>query len=103
MHRGNVLVIEDDAKIRLLLKRVLSLEGYTAYEAADLKSAARVVKSEEIDVIVCDVKLPDGNGIEFSKRIKSSWTNIEIIMLTAFGTIEDSVQAMRNGAFDYIT
>jgi two-component system, NtrC family, response regulator len=104
MHQGNVLVIEDDAKIRLLLKRVLSLEGYTAYEAADLRSAARVVKDEEIDVIVCDVKLPDGNGIDFTKRIKtSSATNIEIIMLTAFGNIPDSVQAMRNGAFDYIT
>jgi two-component system NtrC family response regulator len=103
MHHGNVLVIEDDPKIRLLLKRVLSLEGYTAYEVADLKAATQVVNNEEIDVIVCDVKLPDGNGIEFTKRIKSSWTNIEIILLTAFGNIPDSVQAMRNGAFDYIT
>src|ERR1700676_25877 len=103
MHHGNVLVIEDDAKIRLLLKRVLSLEGYTAFEAADLRSADRVVKNEEIDVIVCDVKLPDGNGLEFTKRIKTSTTNIEIILLTAFGNIPDSVQAMRNGAFDYIT
>jgi two-component system, NtrC family, response regulator len=103
MHQGNVLVIEDDAKIRLLLKRVLSLEGYSTYEAADLRSAARVVKDEEIDVIVCDVKLPDGNGIEFTKSLKtSSSTNIEIIMLTAFGNIQDSVQAMRNGAYDYI-
>jgi two-component system, NtrC family, response regulator len=103
MHHGNVLVIEDDAKIRLLLKRVLSLEGYTAYDVADLRSAAKLVKNEEIDVIVCDVNLPDGNGIEFTKRIKTSSTNIEIIMLTAFGNIPDSVQAMRNGAFDYIT
>jgi two-component system NtrC family response regulator len=103
MHHGNVLVVEDDAKIRLLLKRVLSLEGYTAYEAGDLRSASRVVKSEEIDVIVCDVNLPDGNGIDFTKQIKSNATNIEIIMLTAFGNIPDSVQAMRNGAFDYIT
>jgi two-component system, NtrC family, response regulator len=103
MHHGNVLVIEDDVKIRLLLKRVLSLEGYTAYDVADLRSAAKLVKSEEIDVIVCDVNLPDGNGIEFTKHIKTSSTNIEIIMLTAFGNIPDSVQAMRNGAFDYIT
>jgi|SRR5579863_208857 len=103
MHYGNVLVIEDDMKIRVLLKRILSLEGYTAYEAADLKAATQVVKSEEIDVIVCDVKLPDGNGIEFTKRIKVSTSNIEIIMLTAFGNIPDSVQAMRNGAFDYVT
>ena len=103
MHYGNVLVVEDDIKIRVLLKRILSLEGYTAYEAADLKAAAQVVKSEEIDVIVCDVKLPDGNGIEFTKRIKISTSNIEIIMLTAFGNIPDSVQAMRNGAFDYVT
>jgi two-component system, NtrC family, response regulator len=103
MHHGNILVIEDDTKIRLLLKRLLSLEGYTAYEACDLRSAYRVVKNEEIDVIVCDVNLPDGNGIDFTKRIKTLSTNIEIIMLTAFGNIPDSVQAMRNGAFDYIT
>ena len=103
MHQGNVLVVEDDTKIRQLLKRVLSLEGYTAYEAGDLKAAARVVKNEEIDVIVCDVKLPDGNGIDFTKKVKTSWANIEIIVLTAFGNIPDSVQAMRCGAFDYIT
>ncbi|HSZ31897.1 MAG TPA: sigma-54 dependent transcriptional regulator [Puia sp.] len=103
MHHGNVLVVEDDSKIRLLLKRILSLEGYTAYDVADLRSAAKMVKNENIDVIVCDVNLPDGNGIEFTKRIKTSSANIEIIMLTAFGNIPDSVQAMRNGAFDYIT
>jgi two-component system NtrC family response regulator len=103
MHQGNILVVEDDTKIRLLLKRILSLEGYTAYDVADLRSAAKLVKTEEIDVIVCDVNLPDGNGIEFTKRIKTSSANIEIIMLTAFGNIPDSVQAMRNGAFDYIT
>jgi two-component system NtrC family response regulator len=103
MPYGNVLVIEDETKIRLLLKRILSLEGYTAYEAADLRLAAQVVKSEEIDVIVCDVKLPDGDGIEFTRLIKTSSNNIEIILLTAFGNIADSVQAMRNGAFDYIT
>ncbi len=103
MPYGNVLVIEDETKIRLLLKRILSLEGYTAYEAADLRLAVQVVKSEEIDVIVCDVKLPDGDGIEFTRLIKTSSNNIEIILLTAFGNIPDSVQAMRNGAFDYIT
>jgi two-component system, NtrC family, response regulator len=103
MPHGNVLIVEDDDKIRLLLKRVLSLEGYTAYDAPDLKSASLLVKKEEIDVIVCDVKLPDGNGIEFASRVKKSSNYIEIILLTAYGNIPDSVLAMRNGAFDYIT
>src|ERR1700750_1355562 len=87
MANGNVLVVEAD----------------TTYEAADFKSAAQVTKKEEIDVIVCDVLLPDGNGIEFTKRIKHTSENTEIILLTANGNIHDSVQAMRNGAFDYIT
>src|ERR1700731_1865486 len=103
MHSGNVLVIDDEIKLRSLLKRVISLEGYEVLEAVDLKSASKVIEKQDFDVIVCDVKLPDGNGVEFVKFIKSRAAFSEIIMLTAYGNITDSVQAMKNGAFDYIT
>jgi len=103
MRHGNILVVEDDVKIRSLLKRILSLEGYTVFEAGDLRSALRVLFKERIEVIISDVMLPDGNGIEFTKDIKSRYSNAEIIILTAHANIPDGVQAMRNGAFDYIT
>src|ERR1700681_1820117 len=103
MPEGNILVVEDDQKNRLLLKRILTMEGYTIHEAVDLKSASYILKREDIDVIICDVRLPDGNGIDFISRTKISSNYTEIILLTAFGNIQDGVQAMRNGAFDYIT
>jgi DNA-binding NtrC family response regulator len=96
-------VVEDDVKIRLLLKRILSLEGYTVFEAGDLRPASRTLAKENIEVIVSDVMLPDGNGIEFTREIKSKIAGVEIIILTAHANISDGVQAMKNGAFDYLT
>ena len=61
------------------------------------------LEHSDIDVVLCDVKLPDGNGVELSLKIKNSFPLIEIILLTAYGNIPDGVQAIKNGAFDYIT
>lgn len=69
----------------------------------DCKTAMKKLEQNEIDVVLCDVKLPDGNGVELSKLIKEKYSHIEIILLTAYGNIPDSVQAIKNGAFDYIT
>lgn len=103
MISGNILVVDDEIKLRSLLKRIISLEGYTVYEAADVKNAIRVVNKEDIDVVVCDVKLPDGSGLEFTRDIKARANHVEIILLTAHANIPDVVQAMRLGAFDYIS
>jgi len=103
MPSGNILVVDDEIKIRGLLSRIITLEDYKVFEATDLKSANRVVNNENIEVIVCDVKLPDGNGIEFTREIKSKLSYIEIILLTAHGNISDGVLAMKYGAYDYIT
>jgi DNA-binding NtrC family response regulator len=62
-----------------------------------------LTEKESIEIIICDVKLPDGNGVEFVTSIKSKYPSIEIILLTAYGNIPDGIQAMKNGAFDYIT
>ena len=103
MTSGNILVVDDEEKLRGLLKRVISLEGYTVYEAADLKAAVRALHKEEIDAVVCDVKLPDGSGLDFTRNIKTRYPHVEIILLTAHANIPDVVQAMRFGAFDYIS
>src|SRR4051812_5825 len=100
---GKVLLIDDEEKLRSLLARLLKLEGYAITEAASLKAAHKAIYTEEPDVILCDVKLPDGNGVNFITEIKQQHPVIEIILLTAYGNIPDGIQAMKNGAFDYIT
>ena len=100
---NTVLIIDDEEKLRNLLSRIIRLEGYAVLEADNLKNAIKSLEKENIDVVLCDVKLPDGNGVEFAKETKSKYPAIEIILLTAYGNIADGVQAMKNGAFDYIT
>lgn len=99
----NILIIDDEEKLRTLLTRIITLEGFEVYQASDLKSAFKKLEQYEIDVVLCDVKLPDGNGVDFSKKIKENFPMVEVILLTAFGNIPDGVQAIKNGAFDYIT
>lgn len=96
-------MVDDEDKIRSLLKRMISFEGYTVYEAPDLKTAAKILTEEEIEVVVCDVKLPDGSGLDLTRAIKSSNPKVEILLLTAHAEIQDAVEGMRSGAFDYTT
>ena len=100
---NTILIIDDEAKIRSLLSRIIALEGFEVFEASNLKSGLKKLETSEIDIVICDVKLPDGNGVEFSKIIKDKFPTVEIILLTAFGNIPDGVLAIKNGAFDYIT
>ncbi|WP_072956578.1 sigma-54-dependent transcriptional regulator [Chryseobacterium arachidis] len=100
---SKILVIDDEEKIRTLLSKILSLEGFEVFQASDLANASKRLEYSEVDVVVCDVKLPDGSGVEYVKKIKEKYSTIEVILLTAFGNIPDGVQAIKNGAFDYIT
>ncbi|MGB4774060.1 MAG: response regulator, partial [Daejeonella sp.] len=98
-----ILIIDDESKLRQLLTRILQLEGYHVIEADSLKSAWKKLESGDIFLVLSDVKLPDGNGVELTGLIKEKYPAIEIIVLTAYGTIADGVKAIKNGAFDYIT
>ena len=98
----NILIIDDEEKLRNLLARIVKSEGFEVLEAPDLKSGFKKLEQNNIDVVLCDVKLPDGNGVDFLEKIKSSFPLVEVILLTAFGKISDGVKAMKNGAFDYI-
>lgn len=98
-----ILIIDDEEKLRSLLSKIIRLEGFEVFESSDIKSGLKKLETLEIDVILCDVKLPDGNGVETSKLIKEKYPTVEIILLTAYGNIPDGVQAIKNGAFDYIT
>jgi two-component system NtrC family response regulator len=100
---NKILIIDDEEKIRTLLAKIISLEGFEVLQAADAKNGLKKLESADIDVVICDVKLPDASGVDLSKDIKKKYPAIEIILLTAYGNIPDSVQAIKNGAFDYIT
>ncbi len=98
-----VLIIDDEEKIRSLLSKIIALEGFEVFQASNLKSGLKRLEISEIDVIICDVKLPDGSGVDFAQTISARFPNVEVILLTAYGNIPDGVQAIKNGAFDYIT
>lgn len=100
---SNVLIIDDEEKIRTLLSRIIILEGFEVLQAVDAKAGLKKMETSDIDVVICDVKLPDASGVELSKDIKAKYPATEIILLTAYGNIPDGVQAIKNGAFDYIT
>lgn len=100
---ASVLIIDDEEKLRSLMARLLKLEGYVVSEAGTLKAAWKAIDTGKPDVILCDVKLPDGNGVDFITEVKQKHPLIEMILLTAYGNIPDGIQAMKNGAFDYIT
>ena len=100
---NKVLIIDDEEKLRTLLSKIITLDGFEVLQAGDAKSGLKKLETADVDVVICDVKLPDYSGVELSKTIKEKYPAIEIILLTAYGNIPDSVQAIKNGAFDYIT
>lgn len=100
---ATVLLIDDEESLRKLLARVVELEGYVVLQAANAREGLKLLSRENIQVVVLDVKLPDGNGIELTDKIKKEHPDVEIIVLTAYGTIQDGVKAIKAGAFDYLT
>ncbi len=100
---NRVLLIDDEEKLRKLLSKIISLEGFDVIEAGDIKSGLKKLEVTDVDVVLCDVKLPDGNGVETAKLIKERYPIVEVILLTAYGNIPDGVKAIKNGAFEYIT
>lgn len=100
---SKVLIIDDENQLRGLLARIISLEGYEVLQADSCKGGLKQLEQLNPDVVICDVRLPDGSGVELITEIKRLKPMTEIILLTAHGNIPDGVQAIKNGAFDYIT
>ncbi|WP_316805110.1 sigma-54 dependent transcriptional regulator [Pedobacter nototheniae] len=99
---GIVLIIDDEKKICSLLSRIIELEGFKTLQANTGKEGIKLLKNNDISIVISDVKLPDVNGVALVKDIKTLKPYVEVINLTAYGTIADGVLAIRNGAFDYL-
>lgn len=103
MNPQSILIIDDEKKLCDLLARILELEGYMVHKAYTGKEGLALLQQQDIGVVLCDVKLPDYSGIDLVALIKQQKPYVQVINLTAYGTIADSVKAMKNGAYDYIT
>ncbi len=101
--QASVLIIDDEVKIRELLAKIIQLEGFDVQTAVDAKSGLKKLQQQAFDVVLSDIKLPDANGLELLPEIKKMQPTAEVILLTAYGTIPDSVTAIKHGAFDYLT
>ena len=99
----SILIIDDEKKLSGLLSRIIELEGFKVLQAETGKQGLHLLAQEDILVVLSDVKLPDVNGVDLVKNIKAKKPYVEVINLTAYGTIADGVKAMQNGAFNYIT
>ena len=99
---SKILLIDDELKLLKLLGMIVSNEGYEVFQASTARSGMNMLNVHEIDLVLCDVRLPDAFGVDLVREIKTKYPHIEIILMTAYGNIPDSVQAMRNGAYDYI-
>jgi len=102
--KGTILIIDDEATLRGALSRILELEGYRVFQAGDARKAYLYLEQQpEIQLVITDVRLPGENGLQVLDKIKKAYPHCEVIVITAFGTIQDGVQAMKSGAFDYVT
>ncbi|MDD4363333.1 MAG: sigma-54 dependent transcriptional regulator [Atribacterota bacterium] len=99
---NKILVVDDEINIRLMLKRVLSQEQYLIDEASNGEEALQKISREKYSAILLDLKMPKLNGLQVIARMKELDINIPVVMMSAYGTVPEAVEAMKLGAFDYI-
>lgn len=102
MSSFHVLVIDDEPALRQIATAIVVKAGYSVDQAATAKEAASKLARGDVDAALCDIKLPDGNGIDLVRDSRASGIDTTFVMLTAFGSMETAVEALRAGATDYI-
>ncbi len=98
-----ILVVDDDPTIRRFLRDLLEANSHEVDEAADTRSATQMLKGREYVLVLTDLMLPDGDGLEVLRAARARPYNPEVLVITAYGTIDSAVEAVRGGAFDYLT
>jgi len=97
-----VLIVEDEAKMRRLLELNLGEDGFTTLSAGDAETGLKVLRENAVDLVVTDLKLPGMDGLEFLQTIKRQNAALPVVVMTAFGSVETAVEAMKAGASDYV-
>jgi DNA-binding NtrC family response regulator len=99
---ATILIVEDEPKMLRLLELTFADEGFATRAATDAESGLKLVAQEQIDLVVTDLKLPGMNGLEFLQAVKRASASVPVVVMTAFGTVETAVEAMKAGASDYV-
>ena len=99
---AKILIIDDEPQLRALLARIIGLEGYDVEQAPDCTTGLRLLSQYEPDVVLCDVKLPDGNGVELLEWMKANGYRMPFLIMTGYGDIPGAVEAVKKGATDYL-
>ena len=97
-----ILIVEDEAKMRRLLELNLGEDGFTTFSAEDAETGLKLLSENPIDLVLTDLKLPGMNGLEFLQTIKRQNAALPVVVMTAFGSVETAVEAMKAGASDYV-
>ena len=97
-----ILVVDDDAYVRGATEEILLRRGYEVETASEGKSALYKLEEGDYDLLLSDIKMPGMSGLELLHQVKSKWPDMHVILMTAYGTVEDAVEAMQKGAYDYI-
>jgi len=103
MESMRILTVDDEHLILRIIKDILSDEGYEVETAPDCKSAIQTLKKKDFDAVLTDIRMPDKDGVQVLKEIRSFNPNIPVIFMTGFASLESAMEAVKNGAFDYIT
>ena len=98
----SILIVDDDEYILDSFSQLITLRGYTCYTALNGKKALDILSKKKIDVIIADMKMPEMDGMHLLKTVKGQYPDIDVIIITGYGTIDDAVEAMKYGASDYI-
>ena len=98
-----VLIVDDEPGMRSLLTRVMEKEGYRSRAVADGAQALESIQGGDWDLVIADIDMPVMDGIELLKRVRDTAPRLPVIMITAYATVESAVEAMKFGAYDYIT
>ncbi|MBK1852251.1 sigma-54-dependent Fis family transcriptional regulator [Marinobacter sp. 1-4A] len=101
--KAKILLLEDDASLGLLLSEELELDGYSVSRAGAVQEACRLLNAETPDLVVSDLRLPDGDGLELLKTAQAEGHSLPFIIITAFGTVDQAVEALKAGADDFLT
>ncbi len=97
-----ILIVEDEAKMRRLLELNLADDGFTTHSAGDAETGLKLLRENAIDLVLTDLKLPGMDGLEFLQTIKRQNAALPVVVMTAFGSVETAVDAMKAGASDYV-
>ena len=102
MGKGAILIVEDDNKMRYALRHILSKEGYCVKAVASGEEALSEARDEDFELVITDLKLPGMDGMDVLKSVRASKPHTSVVMVTAYATVDSAVEAMKEGAEDYV-